>query len=479
MFGMTELTGVMGAVFTLYILLMVGIGVVTSRATRSPADFFLADRSLKAWVMAISSTASSESAWAVLGTVGLAYKEGLSSIWFLPGCLLGYLVNWLFIAERLRRHSAEENALTLPDYLESHFKDPSHVIRLISVVIIFACMMAYVAAQFTAIGKTFDAIFGIPHAVSISVGGGIVILYTMLGGFRAVAWTDFVQGLIMVAGLVLLAGVAFFSFGGASNMVHEVRAADPSALEWMGGKTPMVFLGSVVGLLGIGLGYPGQPHVVTRYMAAKDTATIERGIWIAMGWGLFIYSSAILLGLSGKALFPGLEDPEHLFPRAAEALLPPLVAAVVLTGVLAAIMSTISAQIIVAASAVVHDIYSRMLKRDLSNRQVLVISRATVLFLGLGAMLIALGKTRVIFWFVLFAWSGLGASFGPLILFTLYSRRVTRTGAIAGMLTGFAVTLLWKISGLSESVIYELVPAFLLSAAVIWCFRRPVEAGPG
>ncbi len=469
---MTEFTGIMAAVFVLYILSMLAIGFVASRRTHSPADFFLADRSLKAWVTAISSTASSESAWAVLGTVGMAYKEGLSAAWFLPGCLLGYAVNWLFIAERLRKHSAEEKALTLPDYLESHFNDQSNLLRLISVVIIFACMMAYVAAQFTAIGKTFDAIFGVPHFLSISIGGAIVILYTMMGGFRAVAWTDFVQGIIMVVGVVALSLVAVGELGGWAEMVGKVEQAEPEALTWMGGKTTAVFFGSMVGLLGIGLGYPGQPHVVTRYMAAKDTQTIERGIWIAMGWGALIYSSAILLGLCGKALFPGLEDPEHLFPRAAQSLLPTIFAAVVLTGVLAAIMSTVSAQILVAASAVAHDVYSKIMQRDLSHKDMLTISRATVLVLGVGAIFIAMMKTRVIFWFVLFAWSGLGASFGPLILFTLYSRKVTRSGAIAGMLTGFFVTILWKVTGLSDKIIYELVPAFALSALVIWIVSR-------
>jgi sodium/proline symporter len=329
---MTEFTGIMAAVFALYILSMLAIGFVASRSTHSPTDFFLADRSLKAWVTAISSTASSESAWAVLGTVGMAYKEGLSAAWFLPGCLLGYAVNWLFIAERLRKHSAEEKALTLPDYLESYFKDNSHLLRLISVVIIFACMMAYVAAQFTAIGKTFDAIFGVPHFLSISIGGAIVILYTMMGGFRAVAWTDFVQGILMVVGVVALSLVAVGELGGWAEMIGKVEQAEPEALTWMGGKTTAVFFGSMVGLLGIGLGYPGQPHVITRYMAAKDTQTIERGIWIAMGWGVLIYSSAILLGLCGKALFPGLEDPEHLFPRAAQSLLPTVLAAVVRGG---------------------------------------------------------------------------------------------------------------------------------------------------
>jgi len=465
---MTELSGTIAVVFIFYVLAMLGIGVWTARMTRSPLDFFLADRSLKAWVTAISSTASSESAWAVLGTVGLAYKEGLSAIWFMPGCLLGYLVNWLFIAERLRKHSEENHAITLPDYFENHFGDKSHVLRMISVVIIFSCMMAYVAAQFTAIGKTFDAIFGIPHIISISVGGAIVLVYTMMGGVRAVAWTDFAQGIIMVLGLVILSLVALTSLGGFSGMIVEVGKASPETLQWMGGKSTAVFWGSTVGLLGIGLGYPGQPHVVTRYMAAKNTETIEKGTWIALGWGLMVYSSSILLGICGQALFPGLEDPEHLFPKAAEQLLPTLLTAVVLTGVLAAIMSTVSAQILVAASAVAHDVYSKMLKKTLSHGKILLVSRITVLVLGLGAMLIALGETRVIFWFVLFAWSGLGASFGPLILFTLYSKDITRQGAIAGMLTGFLTTLVWKATGLSDTVIYELVPAFLAATLAIY-----------
>ena len=466
---MTELNEVIGTVFFLYILLMLGIGYTTSRNTRSPADFFLADRSLKAWVTAISSTASSESAWAVLGTVGLAYKDGLSAIWFLPGCLLGYAINWFFIAEKLRKHSHADNALTVPDYLESHFDDKSNILRIISVVIIFSCMMAYVAAQFTAIGKTFDAIFGIPHVWSISVGGAIVILYTMMGGFRAVVWTDFIQGLIMVAGIALLAFVAVWSLGGLGGMVQQVNQVSPDTLAWMGGKTTAVFFGSMVGLLGIGLGYPGQPHVINRYMAAKDTKTIELGVWIAISWGLLIYSSAIILGVAGNALFPGLEDPEHLFPRAAEALLPAVVTAVVLTGVLAAIMSTVSAQIIVAASTVAHDVYTKILKRTLSHEKILRVSRITILLLGLGAMAIALMETRVIFWFVLFAWSGLGASFGPVILFSLYSRNVTIKGAVAGMLTGFLTTIAWKVLGLSDTVIYELVPAFLFSClAIVW-----------
>jgi len=472
---MTELSGIIAVVFIIYFMIMLSIGWLASRQTRSPSDFFLADRSLKAWVTAISSAASSESAWAVLGTVGLSYTEGLSAIWFLPGCLMGYMINWFFIAEKIRKQSKESKAVTLSDYIENHFNDEKHVLRLISVVIIFSCMMAYVAAQLTAIGKTFDAIFGVPHFLSISVGGMLVLGYTMMGGVRAVAWTDFIQGLIMVFGLVAVSLMAVQSLGGFSTMLLEVEQASPKTLDWMGGKSIAAFFGSMVGLLGIGLGYPGQPHVVTRYMAAKNTQVIKNGTWIALGWGLLIYSSSILLGICGQVLFPGLEDPEHLFLKAAEKLLPTLMTAIVLTGVLSAIMSTISAQILVAASTAAHDIYSKMLKQSLSHKQIIFVSRLTVLFLGLAAILIALGETRVIFWFVLFAWSGLGASFGPLILFTLYWKETSRQGAIAGMLTGFVITLVWKIKGLSDSVIYELVPAFLLSSLAIYFVSKATK----
>jgi len=469
---MVDTSGVIGAVFIVYVGIMLWIGYTVSRSTYSPADFFLANRSLKAWVTAVSSTASSESAWAVLGTVGLAYKDGLSALWFFPGCLLGYALNWFFVAERLRKHSREKKTLTIPDYLETHFTDNTHLIRIISVIIIFACMMAYIAAQFLAIGKTFDAIFGIPHLASIPIGGTIIIIYTMMGGFRAVAWTDFIQGLIMVVGLVVLSLAAVIELGGFSVIAQKVNETAPTALTWMGSKTIPMFLGSILGLLGIGLGYPGQPHVITRYMAAKDSKTIKKGMWIAFGWGTLMYSSAILLGICGQVLFPGLADAEHLFPIAAENLLPVFFTAIVLTGVLAAIMSTVSSQIIVAASAIAHDIYNKVIHVSLTSSQIIKISRLTIFVIGLGAMLVALMDTRVIFWFVLFAWSGLGASFGPVILFTLYSKKVTRNGAIGGILTGFFTTIVWKTAGLSDTIIYELVPAFLLSSFVIWGVSR-------
>jgi Na+/proline symporter len=240
----------------------------------------------------------------------------------------------------------------------------------------------------------------------------------------------------------------------------------------MGGKTTTVFLGSMIGLLGIGLGYPGQPHVITRYMAAKDTNAIKQGTWIAFGWGTLMYSSAILLGICGKVLFPELSDPEHLYPTAAEHLLPVFLTAFVMTSLLAAIMSTISSQLIVAASAIAHDIYSKIITNSLNTSQVLTVSRFTIFFIGLGSMLTALNDIDMIFWFVLFAWSGLGASFGPIILFTLYYKKTSREGAVCGILTGFLTTIIWKVTGLSDSITYELVPAFFLSSIIIWQISR-------
>lgn len=469
--GMTKLSGAIIVVFCLYVLLMLAIGWVTSRYQKSASHYFLGDRSLKAWVTAVSSTASSESAWAVLGTVGLAYKDGLAALWFLPGCLLGYALNWFLLAERLRKHSLDTGAITLPDYFEAHFHDKTRVLRVLSVGIIFFSMMAYVAAQFTGIGKTFDAIFGIPHYISIPVGGAIIIVYTMMGGFLAVAWTDFVQGLIMVAGLVVLAVVGFVHLGGYSGMLEQVGQASPETLQWMGGKPTAVFFGSMIGLLGIGLGYPGQPQVLNRYMAAKDKKVIETGVWIALGWGFLVYGSAILLGICGNALYPTLDDPEHLFPRAATDLLPTGLTAVVLTGVMAAIMSTVSALIIVATSSVAHDVYSKMINPNLTHEQIVRISRYTVLVLGLGAMIISLMETHVIFWFVLLAWSALGSSFGPVILFSLYWKGVTREGAIAGMVTGFVTTVVWYHTGMKD-LLYEMIPAFTLATLAVYVVSK-------
>jgi sodium/proline symporter len=468
------------AIVVIYMAVLLGIGAAAARVTRSPVDFFLAGRSLGSWVTAISSTAASESGWVVLGAVGMAYTYGVSALWFAPGCLMGYWINLYLLAPRLRREAARTGALTVPDLLAARFSDPAHLVRLIGVVVIFLSLGAYVAAQMTATGKAMQAILGVSYTKGIIAGGAIIVIYTLIGGFRAVAWTDFFQGTVMVAALVAMPLLVIAAIGGYGPMLHALADIDPSLVTVTGNRTGFVLFGFLAGLVGIGLGYPGQPHVITRYMAAASDEKIRRSQVIAMVWGVLVFYGAGFLGLGGRILMPALAQPggdaEQLFPLLARSLLPPLVAGVMLAAVLSAIMSTVSSQLLVAASAVSRDLVERVFGLARSGRGSVLAGRVAVLVLGGAGIAVALQQVRVVFWFVLFAWSGLGAAFGPVLLLALWTNLLTRTGAIAGMITGFAVTVVWKTSGLSERVIYELVPAFLLATVaalvVSWLDRR-------
>jgi len=450
-------------IYLAYLAVLLAVGFATSRRTKTVEDYFLGGRRIGPWLTAVSSTASSESGWVVLGATGLVYADGLSAWWFMPGCLAGYAINWFFLAERMRRHSRDNRSITVPDYIAYSFGDRGHILRSVAVLVIFFSMLGYVAAQFTASGKAFIAMFDWNYPTAVLLGSVIIIVYTLMGGYFAVVWTDLIQGLIMAFALVVMPVVTFFAVGG----LEAVRAAAPSPefLTFTGGRTGYALFGLVTGLLGIGLGYPGQPHVITRYMSADSEATIRRGRVISLAWGVLVFGGAVLLGLVGRALIPSLDDPEHLFPRAALTLLHPVLAGVMLSAILAAIMSTASSQILVAASSVVKDLYESLLGREVEQRRLVRMSRWTVLILGALAIGFALTETRVVFWFVLFAWSGMGAAFGPIMLLSVSRFRVNFWGALACMVIGFGVTVAWKLTGLSDRVIYELVPAFLLASA--------------
>ncbi len=468
-----------------YMAILLGIGYAAARLTRSPEDFFLANRSLGAWVTAISSTASSESGWVVLGAVGMVYVHGVSALAFAPSCLAGYLVNLYWLAPRLRRASQRTGALTLPDLLVARIGDRLHLLRLSSVAIIALCLGAYVAAQMTATGKAMEAIVGLTYSQGILVGGAIIVIYTLMGGFRAVAWTDFVQGVIMAVALLTMPVLAVLAAGGYGTMLERLAATDPALVTVTGGRTGFALFGFVAGLLGIGIGYPGQPHVLTRYMAAADDETIRRSQVIAMIWGVVVFFGAGYLGLAGRLLMPELGqggDPEQLFPLLARALLHPGIAGLMLAAVLSAIMSTVSSQLLVAASAVSRDLFEKVFGAVTGGRASVLAGRLSVLLLGIAAMVVAWKDVRVVFWFVLFAWSGMGAAFGPLLLLSLAGCRVSHAGAVTGVVTGFAVTVVWKLTGLSDRLIYELVPAFLLATlavvAVSWAERRLTRPAP-
>lgn len=460
-----------GLVVAVYMAALLLLGWVAARLTRSPEDFFLAGRSLGAWVTAISSTAASESGWVVLGAVGMAYTGGVSALWFAPGCLVGYLMNLYLVAPALRRESAKSGALTLPDYLA--FRYPSHArsLRVAAVTVILLSLAGYVAAQMTATGKAVEAILGLPYRTGILLGGLVIVMYTFSGGFRAVSWTDFFQGLIMVCALVGMPLLALAGVGGYGSLLDKLAEVDPTLVSVTGGRSGKALASFLVGMLGIGLGYPGQPHVLTRYMAAASHQKIRQSQMIAMVWGVLVFYGAGFLGLSGRLLMPQLAiagDPEQLFPLLAKSMLPPLVAGVMLAAILSAIMSTVSSQLLVAASATSRDLAEQVLGAAKSGKASVLAGRLSVLILGVAAVFVALGEVRVVFWFVLFAWSGLGAAFGPVVLASLFGTRLTGGGALAGLITGFGVTVAWKVTGLSDSVMYELPPAFASAMAVAW-----------
>jgi sodium/proline symporter len=388
---------------------------------------------------------------------------------------MGYAFNWWVMALPVQRHSANLEVYTVPDLMASLFASRALVVRLIAVSVIFIMMTAYVAAQFNAAGKAFQAVFHIPYKTGVLIGVGIVVLYTMSGGFRAVAWTDFFQGGLMWLALIFLPLITVHEAGGWHQMTATLAGQDPELVSLYGGKSGYMIVGLVVGWLGIGLGYPGQPHVMIRFMAARDEKAVIRGRIIAMVWGFFVFFGAVILGLACRALFGSLPDAEQALPIVAIQLLPGVMAGLMLAAVLAAICSTADSQLLVASSSLSHDLYARLTGKDLDSRHVITMDRAAVGVLGLLAMLLALSENRVIFGFVLYAWAGLGAAFGPPLILGLLWKRTSSLGAIAGSIVGFVTVVIWKnVPGLSGAL-YELVPGFFLCLLVVWgvSLRRP------
>jgi len=435
-------------VMLVYLGLLLTIGWFAGRKTHGGEDFHLAGRSLSAWAAGISSTASSESGWVTLGAVGMTYTHGISGLWFAPGCLLGYMVNVYILAPRLRRMSAEQDSLTMTDVITSRWGDPGKILRVTATIIILLSMMFYVASQMTAAGKAFSTTLNLGdsgYKLGVIIGAVIITLVTSLGGFRAVAWTDLFQGLLVAAGILAVPLWAVFKLGGFGELMQQLAAIDPALLSASGGRAGPALWGFIIGELGIGLGYPGMPHVVTRYMATRNDREIRRLGTIAMLWGIAVFYGAGLAGLVGRVMLPALGDGERALIALSLKLTHPVVAGFLLAAVISAILSTVSSQLLVAASAVSYDIVERCFGQAQDDRRSLILGRITVVAVGLTGVIFALQGEKKVFWLVLFAWSALGASFGPLMLLTLLKGGINRFGALACMLTGTGVTVVWKL----------------------------------
>jgi sodium/proline symporter len=454
----------------LYLLLVLVIGFITYRFMGSMDDFLLGGKRLGAWVLAISERASGESAWFLLGLPGLAFATGMSAYWTVIGCGIGIFLSWTLIARKLREKTGEYGALTIPDYLEERFRDGTHILRIVSTVIILVFYTVYVGAQFIGAGKVLNVTFGLNPLYGMMIGAGIVMFYTLMGGFLAVVWTDLIQGLLMVVVSIVLPIVGIIKMGGFGAFVEGLGKVNPEFLSIGGGKTGQaLILGLAIGSLGIGLGYMGQPHLLVRYMAIKNPKDVRQGVLVAMIWVLLAYWGAALIGLVGVSyLGPSIvADSEQIMPKLAQTLFPGLIAGLAISGAIAAMMSTADSQLLVATSAVVEDIYRRLLKRDAEEAKLVVYSRLFTILIAVVAFILAVSAKQLIFWLVLYAWAGLGASFGPPLLLSLWWKGTTRWGALAGLIVGTLTVLIWYNVPSLKGIVYELVPAFTLSLIAV------------
>ncbi|GAB6933754.1 sodium/proline symporter PutP [Calditerricola satsumensis] len=457
--------------FSLYLMFMLLIGLWMYRRNESLSDYVLGGRRLGSWLTALAAQASDMSAWLLMGLPGFAVASGFGSIWLVIGLAVGTFVNWKFVAKRLRVYTEKLNALTIPDYLEARFGDNWRVLRVFSALVIVVFFLLYTASGFVAGGKLMNQAFGFDYTTGLYVAALIIIAYTFLGGFLAVAWTDFFQGMLMFFALVIVPIAAIRSIGGFDAMVQTVGELKPENLVAFQATDGVgMALVGIISLMAWGLAYPGLPHVVTKFMAIRQPDMLRKSTVIAMVWVLVTMYAAVFVGMAGLAVYKGdvlgdapKIDPETVFIKLSYLLFDPWVAGFLVAAIMAAIMSSVDSFLLVSSSALAEDFYKTFFRRSATEKELLWVGRIGVLLIAGIALVLAHSENQSVFSLVAYAWGGLGASLGPVILLSLYWKRMTREGALAGMLVGmFAAIVLHHIPAVT-SYVYELLPAFFLS----------------
>lgn len=456
-------------VFVVTLFLPVIVGFVALRRTRSQSDFFLGGRAMGRVVVALSAVSSGRSSWLVLGVSGMAYEMGVGAVWAILGYIVVEALQFVTIGRRLRQQTQRYESITLLDYFASRFEDHRHLLRATGAAIIAIFITAYVAAQLNAGAKSLTAALQVPFEASLAAAAALILVYMVLGGYVAVALNDVVRALIMLVGLVLLPVAGWVALGGWSALWSTLAALEPGYLDPLS-----IGWGALIGFLGIGLGSPGQPHIVVRYMSIDDPANLKAAAVIGTAWNIVLGLGAVCIGLLGRAIVPDVAtlpdgDPEMVYLVLSSSTYGPALYGVLVGGIFAAILSTADSQLLVVASTLVRDmgeqIFRLRLLRDDASR--LRISRYVVVASGLVALLLAYVAKDLVFWLVLFAWGGLGASLGPALILSLYWRRVTRWGVFFGMVVGTVTTIVWKLWLKEPTGLYELIPAFFGSALTI------------
>lgn len=451
----------------LYLVMMLLIGYVAYKRTTDSSDYMLGGRKMGPGVTAMSAGASDMSGWMLMGLPGAMYATGLSAIWLAVGLVIGAYLNYLLVAPRLRVFTEMANdSITIPDFLENRFRDHSNWLRILSASVIIIFFTFYTSAGLVSGGKLFESSFGLNYQTGVIVTISVVILYTLFGGFTAVSWTDFAQGVIMFLALVLVPFVALTDIGGVDTAVNSATTINADLFDLFKGTTTL----GIIGLLAWGLGYFGQPHIIVRFMAIRDVKSLKTARRIGMSWMTVSIIGAVMTGFVGIAYFRGqgnpLGDPETVFIQFSEVLFHPFITGFLLAAILAAVMSTVSSQLLVTSSALTEDFYRKFFNKDASEKTMVLAGRVGVLLVGVIATLMSLNPSSTILTLVGYAWAGFGSAFGPAILLSLYWSKMTRQGALAGILVGAITVILWIVTGLS-TVLYEMVPGFFLSMLAI------------
>ena len=468
--------------FIAYSALMLFIGFYFYTKNKGTEDYFLGGRSLGPVVSALSAGASDMSAWLLMGLPGALYVGGLVESYIAIGLSVGAFLNWAFVAKRLRIYtSVIADSITIPDYFETRFDDDKHILRIVCAVVILVFFTFYVSSGLVGGAKLFESTFGIDYAYALTTGTLIIVVYTFLGGYKAVCWTDMIQGLLMMSALIIVPLVMLSNLGGLDEAMGIVREIKPQNLSMGEGISAL----SIVSALAWGLGYFGQPHILVRFMSIRSTKEIPTATFVGISWMVISLIGACLIGILGIAYVHkfnlSLQDPEKIFIVMSQLLFNPWIAGILLSAILAAIMSTASSQLLVSSSTLAEDFYRRIFRQDASSQTVMKLGRIGVLLVALIAFLISTDKNSSVLSIVAYAWAGFGASFGSVMLFSLFWSKMTRAGAIAGMITGAVVVVAWKnfLAGTLNFPIYEIVPGFVCASAVIIIVSLSSTVRPG
>jgi len=465
---------------TVYFIVMLGIGFYAyKKSTSDISGYMLGGRNLSPSVTALSAGASDMSGWMLMGLPGAMYITGVSSLWIALGLIIGAFVNYLVVAPRLRTYTELANdSITLPDFFENRFNDQTRILRLVSSLVIIIFFTLYTSSGIAAGGKLFESSFGLDYEAGLYITAGVVVLYTLFGGFLAVSLTDFVQGCIMFVALVLVPIVAINDVGGIEQINNSVESINPNLLNLFSGVSAL----GIMSAMAWGLGYFGQPHIIVRFMAIRSVDDLPKARRIGMTWMIVAIIGAMATGFSGIAYVAktgiALDDPETIFIVLSQVLFSPLIAGFLLAAILAAIMSTISSQLLVTSSSLTGDFYQAFLNKEASEKKLVQIGRLSVFMVALVAIYLAYDRTNSILSLVSNAWAGFGAAFGPVVILSLHWKGMNRNGALAGVLAGAITVLIWiyapiTINGQSlSSLMYEIVPGFIAcTLAVVFVSR--------